>query len=67
VDIDVGTSPEPSDFAAWYASEAPRAVLTLSAVLGDHGLAEECVAEAFSRAYAQWAKVSTMESPNGWV
>ncbi len=67
MDSDVGPAPGPVDFTTWYASEAPRAVLTLTAVLGDHGLAEDCVAEAFSRAYAQWSKVSAMDSPNGWV
>lgn len=55
------------NFASWYAAEAPRAVVTLRAVLGDHLLAEECVAEAFARAYARWATVSRMESPNGWI
>lgn len=56
-----------ADFSVWYAAEAPRAVLTLTAALGDHTLAEECVAEAFARAYAQWSKVSDMDSPNGWI
>ena len=56
-----------ADFAEWYAAQAPRAVATLSAALGDRGLAEECVAEAFARAYARWSKVSTMDSPDGWI
>lgn len=60
-------SNRPADFSVWYAAEAPRAVLTLTAALGDHVLAEECVAEAFARAYALWSKVSVMESPNGWI
>ena len=57
----------PADFSAWYAAEAPRALLTLTAALGDHVLAEEGAAEAFARAYAQWSKVSGMDSPNGWI
>jgi RNA polymerase sigma factor (sigma-70 family) len=67
VDSGQQASGRPTDFAAWYAAEAPRAVITLNAALGDHGLAEECVAEAFARAYAQWPKVSKMDSANGWI
>jgi RNA polymerase sigma-70 factor (ECF subfamily) len=69
--VNVDNDPEKSeyltDFASWYSTEAPRAVLALTAALADHGLAEECVAEAFARAYAQWKKVSVMDSPNGWI
>lgn len=64
---EVGASSRPTGFTDWYAAEAPRATLTLTAALGDHNLAEECVAEAFARAYAQWNKVSAMDSPNGWI
>lgn len=54
-------------FADWYAAEAPRLLLTLRAVVGDDGLAEEATAEAFARAYARWPAVSKMASPGGWV
>ena len=55
------------DFVAWYEAEACRVLLTLRAALGDNSLAEESVAEAFARAFAQWTKVSVMKSPTGWV
>ncbi|HEX5495239.1 MAG TPA: sigma-70 family RNA polymerase sigma factor [Mycobacteriales bacterium] len=54
-------------FADWYATAAPRLLLTLRAVVGDDGLAEEATAEAFARAYARWPAVSAMASPGGWV
>jgi len=60
-------APTGDDFAAWYAVQAPRAVATLQAALGDRGLAEDCVAEAFARAFARWPKVRRMKSPNGWI
>ena len=54
-------------FECWYASAAPRVLLTLRAALGDDALAEDAVAEAFARAYVRWSRVSSMDSPTGWV
>lgn len=54
-------------FECWYAAAAPRVLLTLRAALGDDLLAEDAVAEAFARAYGRWSKVSSMDSPTGWV
>jgi RNA polymerase sigma factor (sigma-70 family) len=34
---------------------------------GDPALAEELASEAIARAWADWAHVSTMENPTGWV
>lgn len=55
------------DFSQWYAAEAPRATAAVTAAIGDPALAEECVAEAFARAYARWPRVSRMQSRNGWI
>jgi RNA polymerase sigma factor (sigma-70 family) len=54
-------------FESWYAAAAPRVLLTLRAALGEDSLAEDAVAEAFARAYGRWSKVSSMDSPTGWV
>jgi RNA polymerase sigma-70 factor (ECF subfamily) len=40
---------------------------SLAVVLGDRRLAEEVAAEAFARAWADWAAVGRMASPVGWV
>lgn len=58
---------ETGDFTTWYAGAAPGVLLTLRAALGDDQLAEEAVAEAFTRAYSRWSKVRAMESRTGWV
>jgi RNA polymerase sigma-70 factor (ECF subfamily) len=54
-------------FAAWYAREAPGVCTSLTVALADPALAEEVAAEAFARAWADWAHVSAMRSPVGWV
>jgi RNA polymerase sigma-70 factor (ECF subfamily) len=41
-----------------------RALLVIG---GDAEAACDAVAEAFSRAYARWPRVSAMDSPMGWV
>jgi RNA polymerase sigma-70 factor (ECF subfamily) len=63
----VGGSEEPGDFTGWYAVTAPGVLLTLRAALGSDQLAEDAVAEAFTRAYSRWPKVRAMESRTGWV
>jgi DNA-directed RNA polymerase specialized sigma24 family protein len=55
------------DFAAWYESEAGGVCASLAVVLGDRRFAEEVAAEAFARAWADWAGVGRMASPVGWV
>lgn len=55
------------DFAAWYEREAGGVCASLAVVLGDGRFAEEVAAEAFARAWADWVRVSRMESPVGWV
>ena len=55
------------DFARWYESTADGLTRRVSAAVGDQLLGREAAAEAFARAYERWPRVSTMESPEGWV
>jgi DNA-directed RNA polymerase specialized sigma24 family protein len=54
-------------FEAWYEREHDRMIATLLLTTGDMELAVEGVDEACSRALERWSRVSTMESPSGWV
>lgn len=59
---------EPSaDFDAFYARCAPGLVRQLAAQTGDLGDAQDCVQEAFSRAWQRWSKVSAYDAPEAWV
>jgi RNA polymerase sigma factor (sigma-70 family) len=55
------------DFSRWYTDERDRLVRSLLVIGGDPDSARDAVAEAFSRAYERWGRVSTMASPTGWV
>jgi len=55
------------DFESWYRYEQPRLARGLWAVCGDSDVAADAVDEAFSRALARWDRVSSMDSPTGWV
>jgi RNA polymerase sigma factor (sigma-70 family) len=55
------------DFAPWYGSVADGVTRRVSAAVGDPLLGREAAAEAFARAYERWPRVSSMESPEGWV
>ena len=55
------------DFSRWYTDERDRLVRSLLVIGGDAEAARDAVAEAFSRAYERWARVSAMASPTGWV
>lgn len=57
----------PLDFADWYGAVADGVTRRVSAAVGDQLLGREAAAEAFARAYERWARVSIMESPEGWV
>jgi RNA polymerase sigma-70 factor (ECF subfamily) len=54
-------------FEDWYHQHHPRLVASLTALSGDPDAAAEAADEAFVRAYERWRRVSTMESPAGWV
>ena len=54
-------------FAAWYRSEHPRLLATMTIVTRDLHAAQDVTAEAFARALAAWPRVSGMDSPTGWT
>ena len=56
-----------SNFDEWYKVTYPRLVVSLIAAFGDPDLPYEAAAEAMAQTYEQWATVSEMESPDGWV
>lgn len=55
------------DFAGFYDAEREPMARALLIIGGDAEAACDAVAEAFSRAYARWPRVSAMDSPMGWV
>nr|WP_244876720.1 sigma factor-like helix-turn-helix DNA-binding protein [Actinoplanes consettensis] len=55
------------NFEAFYRANVDRVHRALAVTLRNDDLAREAVDEAMARAYANWAKVSGMESPAGWV
>ncbi len=44
-----------------------RAVATLARLVGDIGLAEEAVREAFAVALETWPRTGIPPSPTGWI
>jgi RNA polymerase sigma-70 factor (ECF subfamily) len=57
----------PADIAAVFRAEYGRAVAVLTRVLGDIGLAEDAVADAFATAVARWPDEGAPPSPAGWI
>jgi RNA polymerase sigma factor (sigma-70 family) len=55
------------DFAAFYESARDDCLRAVTATVGRREVAEELVAEAFGRAWASWASVSTHPAPRAWV
>jgi RNA polymerase sigma-70 factor (ECF subfamily) len=58
---------QPASFDAFYAGCAPRLVRHLHAMTGDLGEAQDCVQEAFARAWQRWDALETYEAPEAWV
>jgi RNA polymerase sigma-70 factor (ECF subfamily) len=50
-----------------YRESAGRAVATLARVLGDIGLAEEAVQEAYAVALERWPEAGVPPNPGGWI
>jgi RNA polymerase sigma-70 factor (ECF subfamily) len=59
--------PDDQRFAAWYEAERDGMVRALTMITHDVDTAREVTAEAFTRAYERWSRVSRMNSPTGWV
>ena len=54
-------------FEAWYQGSAPRLAAALAVVAGDADVGREAAAEACTRAFERWSRVSTMGSPEAWA
>lgn len=57
----------PEAFEDWYRREHGRLLSALTVASGDADVAQDLVSEAFARALEHWDRVSTMDSPTGWV
>ncbi len=55
------------DFAEFYATRKDAVLRAVVAATGDRTGAEDAVAEAFTRAYARWARVAEHPAPTAWV
>jgi RNA polymerase sigma-70 factor (ECF subfamily) len=55
------------EFESWYRRVHPRLVSWLTVAAGDVELARDAASEACTRAYARWAHVERMTSPEGWL
>ena len=55
------------DFDRLYRACYPRLVRTLYAVVGDAGAAEDCVQEAFVRAYKAWDRFRPERPAEAWI
>lgn len=57
-----------SSFEVVYAATAPRLVHQLYLVIGDLSEAQDCVQEAYARAWSRWDRITaTGGDPVGWV
>jgi RNA polymerase sigma-70 factor, ECF subfamily len=65
--VPVTTASGVTAFETWYRTQYPLVVRVLAIVGGDLETASDAAAEAFTRALAQWARVSVMSSPSGWT
>ena len=57
----------PDEFAEFYRASKDSCLKAVTAVAGDRELAEELVAEAFTRAWTSWGKVRRHAAPRAWV
>ncbi|HTJ36250.1 MAG TPA: SigE family RNA polymerase sigma factor [Dactylosporangium sp.] len=55
------------EFAEFYGTERDRCLRAVLVVVGDRPLAEDLVAEAFTRAWTAWSKVRRHPAPRAWV
>jgi RNA polymerase sigma-70 factor (sigma-E family) len=62
-----GMGHEQDEFADFYRASRDSCLRAVTAVVGDCRLAEELVAEAFTRAWMSWGKVRRHAAPRAWV
>jgi RNA polymerase sigma factor (sigma-70 family) len=55
------------EFTAFYQSERDRCLRAVLTGVGDRQLAEDLVAEAFTRAWMSWHKVRRHPAPRAWI
>lgn len=58
---------EQSEFVEFYTTHRDTCLRVVAASTGDPRLAEDLVAEAFTRAWASWRKVGRHPAPHAWV
>lgn len=58
---------DPGSFDAFYTGSVRRLVGQLHAMTGSKAEAEDCVQEAYARAWQRWDKVSGYGDPEAWV
>jgi len=58
---------DPRGFDAFYSGSVRRLVGQLHAMTGSRAEAEDCVQEAYARAWQRWDKVSGYGDPEAWV
>jgi RNA polymerase sigma factor (sigma-70 family) len=58
---------ESMEFAEFYESARDDCLRIVLLNVGDRQLAEDLVAEAFTRAWTSWRKVRELQAPQGWV
>jgi RNA polymerase sigma-70 factor (sigma-E family) len=58
---------EQDEFADFYRASKDSCLRAVTAITGDRALAEEQVAEAFTRAWTSWDKVRRLAAPRAWV
>lgn len=62
-----GTGGAAVGFDAFYAGAGPGLVRQLHAMTGDLTVAQDCVQEAFARAWQRWDVVGDYDHPAAWV
>ncbi|HYR47650.1 MAG TPA: RNA polymerase sigma factor [Candidatus Polarisedimenticolia bacterium] len=55
------------DFDRLYRENYPRLLRTLYAITGDSAAAEDCVQEAFVKAWRAWPRFRPERAPEGWL
>ena len=60
-------SSEAESFDDFYASTAPVLVRQVHALTGDLAEAQDCVQEAYARAWQRWSTISEYGAPAAWV
>jgi RNA polymerase sigma-70 factor (ECF subfamily) len=56
-----------ADFDALYASTARNLCAQVYALTGEWAEAQDCVQEAYARAWTRWSTVGTLQEPAAWV